>query len=207
MIRVEPTQEPATFDAERRKKGLDWLNGIQSGQKLTRLALLSGTTAQKSAVPRPTSYWAAFEQELRDAFAGRCAYSAINEPYGEIDHFIPQDDDPSQIFEWSNYRYANGWINKTRPKSPFPDPFLIEDKWFTLGYPSLLLSFTAEAPPEYSVRYVKFIEIMNNPKVIRNREIWRNLYLAGKLTIDGLQDCAPMLASAIRQYEAAQLAP
>ncbi len=201
MIYVTPPPEPPTFDAACRQKGNHWLHGIPEGEASSRLALLQNPEA-KRRVKRPPAHWTGFEQELYDAFHGRCAYSSMYEAYGAIDHFIPQDTDPTLMFEWSNYRYANDWLNKTRKTTPFPDPFIIQDVWFELGYPTLMLTFTSAAPSEYATRYAGFLELLNHPKVIRTRETWRDLYLQGKLSREGLDACAPLLARAIRRYEA-----
>jgi len=45
---------------------------------------------------------------------------------GTVDHFVSCNEDRQQAYEWSNYRYVEGWFNSSKSKrlsSQLLDPF------------------------------------------------------------------------------------
>ena len=84
---LEP--EPADFDAKCRQKGLEWL---RKNPKDARKA------------KRPKDFWSSFRPVLADRFANLCAYGAMYEPVGTVDHVRPVRADETLAYEWRNYR-------------------------------------------------------------------------------------------------------
>jgi hypothetical protein len=95
MIHFDPVPEPPTFDEKARKPGDDWL-------------------ASNLNAKRPKDFWSAFRGDLATGFRDLCAYSAMYEPVGTVDHFISWNEDHSKAYDWSNYRYASGWISSRK---------------------------------------------------------------------------------------------
>lgn len=84
MIEIDQTgwAEPAGFDADCRQQGAAWL---AKHPKATR----------KTAGKRPKDFWSKHKPALADAFRNLCAYGAMYEPVGTVDHFLPVDVDES----------------------------------------------------------------------------------------------------------------
>lgn len=190
MIRVSNTVllvEPAGFDAQCRKKGQAWLLKYP---KATRKA------------KRPKDFWSPFRPALAGAFSDLCAYGAMYEPNGTVDHFTPVDADESLAYEWTNYRYVTGWINSSKNKgTEVLDAFQVEDGWFEVLLPSLqLVAVKAHIPAQYHTlvdRTLKNLHLCDDERILRQRRAWLQMYEEGKLTIEGLRDMAPLIAAAV----------
>ncbi len=77
MIRFEPVPEPTRFDREVRLPGEAWL-------------------AANPEPVRPKDFWTPFKGALADGFRNLCAYSAMYEPVGTVDHFVSCHEDRSR---------------------------------------------------------------------------------------------------------------
>ena len=109
MIRFEPVDEPADFQEKARAPGAAWL-------------------AANPDAKRPKDYWTPFKGALARGFRDLCAYSAMYEPVGTVDHFMSCHEDRSKAYEWENYRYCAAWINSSKGNTPAAkllDPFEI----------------------------------------------------------------------------------
>ena len=85
-------REPHDFDQRCRQPGNDWLAANQDCK-------------------RPRDFCSPFRLLLAAGFRDLCAYSAMWLSDGTVDHF---DADHALAYEWSNYRYAAGWINSSK---------------------------------------------------------------------------------------------
>lgn len=129
MIPVKRQPEPATFDAEVRQPGNTFL----------------------ARVPNPStkqyqshSYWRKAIGDLRASYNNICAYTChwISHDTGSttVEHYVPKIIDPSQAYEWSNYRLVCGRLNGRKGShQDVLDPFRIGNNWFILDFPSLLV--------------------------------------------------------------------
>ena len=97
MIPVKPVDEPLEFDGKARTPGIAWLQKNPNAK-------------------RPIDYWSQFKPALADGFNNLCGYSAMFEPVGTVDHFLSCKNHPERSYEWSNYRFAQGWINSSKRK-------------------------------------------------------------------------------------------
>lgn len=185
MIRFALAPKPEGFTERVEMRGAAWL--------------------QANATGRPSSYWNEFRSALADALHNLCGYSAMWEPVGTVDHFVSCDEDRSRAYDWSNYRFASAWVNSSKQalrSSQILDPFEVEDDWFEILLPSLQLGLTEQIPSAFRDRaeYVLTrLRLRDDERVIRQRRAWYRLYIEGKLTLEGLAQCAPMIAAAVRK--------
>lgn len=183
MIRFQPREKPAEFLERVERPGANWLAEHPSG--------------------RPKDLWSPFKPALADAFGSLCAYSVMYEPVGTVDHFVSCDEDRSKAYDWSNFRFASGWINSSKnslSSSEIFDPFQVVDGWFEVLLPSLQLVATDAVPEVLRDRanfVLKRLHLRDDERVVRQRREWYRMYQEGELTLDGLRKKAPLIAAAV----------
>lgn len=198
MIHVDPARliEPADFDAKCRQKGLQWL--------------AANPKATRKGNQRPKALWTAFKPQLADAFRELCAYGAMYEPVGTVDHFIPVDADETLAYDWDNYRFASAWINSSKQKTQAVlDPLLVQDGWFEVLLPSMQLVVTDQVPNhlrDHAEGTLKRLHLRDDERVVRQRRRWYRLFQQGKMDLAGLRENAPLIAAAVEKQAAAQAA-
>ena len=189
MIKFSPVPEPPAFCRRARVPGNRWL-------------------AANPHASRPLDYWSPFKCALAAGFRMLCAYSAMFEPVGTVDHFVSWYENRLQAYEWSNYRYSAAWINsskKNERSSNLVDPFAVQDGWFEVILPSLQLKVTDSVPgelrelAEYTIRR---LHLVHDERVLRQRREWYRMYQCGELTLDGLEKKAPLIAAAVKKAAA-----
>lgn len=194
MIRFERVPEPPAFDKEAREPGREWLE-------------------KNPDAKRPKDYWSPFKPELADGFGNLCGYAAMYEPVGTVDHFVPvqgKGGDKTLAYEWTNYRFASGWVNSSKKTAAVLDPFEVEDGWFEILLPSLQLVVTDAVPAshrEKAAYTLKRLHLSHDERVMRQRREWYRMYQDGDLTLDGLRKKAPLIARAIDKQMAAEKSP
>ena len=188
MRHVKPVDEPAAFDARCRRRGRTWLKANPKYQ-------------------RPRDYWSEFEPELRDAFSQLCGYCVMATMRCQVDHFIPvavlkQRNEDERAYEWTNFRYGEGVLNQRKSSHIVLDPFKVRDNWFEILLPSLQLILTSEVPDrqrKLAEFTIKRLGLRDSEVVLRYRQKFFEMYRDGKLTLEGLEDLAPLIAGAIRR--------
>ena len=180
--------EPADFDVKCRQKGLDWLQKNPQGTRKAK---------------RPKNYWSPFRPALADRFSNLCAYGAMHEPVGTVDHFQPVNADETLAYEWHNYRYASGWINSSKNRcAAVLDPFDVKPGWFEVLLPSLQLVARKDLIPEalhpLADETLKRLHLCDAERTVRPRRQWPKLYEQGHLDWAGLQELAPLIAKAVQ---------
>lgn len=185
MIGVPRPEEPPSFDERVRERGNAWLREHE-GER------------------RPLDYWSEFRDELMKAFGHRCGYTALWDVNGTVDHLHCYKHAPNLTYEWSNYRYATGWVNSSKQdKAPgtFMDPCDVEDGWFEVILPSLELVVVRERVPPQLLALaqdtLQNLPIGRHPRVLRARRVYYEMYLNEKITLDQLRIFAPQIATAI----------
>ena len=185
MIPVaNPIPEPDVFDDRCRNPGNVWLTKHASG--------------------RPTDRWSPFRLDLAAGFVDRCGYGAMYIPSGTVDHFVSCSEDRSLAYEWSNYRYVDGWFNSSKNKHPSAsllDPFEVGVGWFEVDLPSLQLRLTEAVPPELRERAeftLMRLPLRDDERVIRQRRAWLEMYEQGT-PLHLIEQKAPLIAQAIRR--------
>ena len=187
MIRFKLRAEPANFDARCRKRGLRWLR------------------AHPHYEGRPFDYWSEFEPQLRSAFNRLCGYCAMWIPRGHVDHFcsvaaLKRRRRDRLVYEWSNYRYADGFINQRKWEHEVLDPFAVQAGWFQVMLPSLQLVMTDRIPRKLrplAEHTIMRLGLRDSEVVVRYRREWFELYQKGDLSLRGLSKRAPLVARAV----------
>lgn len=188
MIRFEPRPAPEGFVERVQQRGAAWLSANETG--------------------RLPDHWKEFRRELADAFGSLCAYGAMYEPVGTVDHFVSIDEDRSKAYDWSNYRFASAWLNSSKqalPSRQILDPFAVQNEWFEVQLPSMQLLLTEHVPNEWRERaqfMLDRLHLAHDERVIRQRREWYRMYQEGELTLDGIAKKAPLIAAAIRRQGA-----
>lgn len=189
MLKFNPPLEPQDFDEKVRQPGNNWLAKNTDHKK------------------RPIDYWSKFKSDLADGFNNLCGYSVMYEPVGTLEHFLSCENYRHLTYEWSNYRFASGWVNSSKGTldNQVLDPFEVEDEWFEILLPSLQLVVTDKVPPEKLEKAeftLKRLRLQNGSQVMRQRQVWYNLYCAGSIDLEGLEKMAPLIARAVKKQQA-----
>jgi hypothetical protein len=185
MIRVARPREPKRFDKDCRRKGRAWLR-------------------KNKDATRPKDYWTPFKPGLADAFGQLCAYSAMYEPVGTVDHFASWKRNPKLAYEWTNYRFASALLNsikQTADDAVF-DPFEVVDDWFEILLPSLQLVVTDRVPAakrEKAEDTLTRLRLRNDERLLRQRREWYRMYQDGEVTLEGLRGKVPLIARAVER--------
>lgn len=188
MIRVNPPPEPPDFDVKVRQPGNAWLAKNPDPKK------------------EPYNYWSRCKSQLANGFQNLCAYSAMYEPVGTVEHHLCMKNYRELAYEWHNYRYASGWINSSKQNldDRILDPFQMGDDWFEIVLPSLELK-VSDCIPDRERKKAEFtlkrLHLRDDERVIRQRQIWYNLFNDGDITLKGLKKKAPLIARAIEKQQ------
>ena len=185
MIRFEPSPKPTGFVDEVEVPGDAWLAAHAEG--------------------RPPAKWGPYKGVLSDAFRSLCAYGAMYEPVGTVDHFVSCDEDRSQAYRWDNYRFCSGWINSSKnnlKSTEVVDPFHVGDDWFEILLPSLQLVLTTNVPSHALAQAKNMLDRLHlghDERVVRQRREWYRMYQDDELTLVGLAKKAPLIAAAVKK--------
>jgi len=143
VIRVASADEPASFDAKVRRRGLDAIAELvgeapSRTRRGPRRRHNFASRDQISADAFPT-FWRGALPDLHDAYDGLCAYLSLYIEHGtgapSIDHFVPKSKDWRLVYEWSNYRLCAALINGHRSDREIAhDPFTLEAGLFALEF-------------------------------------------------------------------------
>jgi hypothetical protein len=184
MIRFDRIPKPAEFVTEAETPGEKWL-------------------LENPNASRPRDLWSPFKHHLADGFRNLCAYSALYEPVGTVDHFVSFDENRARAYDWTNYRFASGWLNSSKKNlasAEILDPFEVQKGWFEILLPSLQLVVSNRIPAQLRVRAESVLErlhLRDDERVLRQRREWYRMYQEGELTLEGLEKKAPLIAEAI----------
>lgn len=187
MIRFEPRPKPAGFVERVEERGAKWLKANASG--------------------RPLAYWNEYRTELADAFGWLCAYGAMYEPVGTVDHFVSVDEDRSKAYDWKNLRFMSPWLNSSKQalrSNELIDPFAVRDGWFEVLLPSMQLVLTPLVPKHLRARaqfMLDRLHLAHDERIVRQRREWYRMYQEEGLSLDGLARKAPLIAAAIRKAQ------
>lgn len=193
MIPVAPVPEPDEF-AEAKRRGLDWL-------------------AANPQAERPAPYWRPFRRILREGFQRRCGYTAMYEPAGTVDHFASVKNDATKAYDWGNYRFASAWINSAKKPAgdgQWVDPYEVQAGWFEVQLPDMQLRAGPGVPPSMAAKVahtLKHLPIRDDERVIDQRREWYDLFKNGELSLAGLGRMAPLIAEAVRRFNAQRSQP
>ena len=191
MIRVDLQPVPNDFDNIIREPGMKFL---------------ATTPHPTQAQWKSHDYWSRVKEELYDSYQHVCAYSCHwIPPEGSrtCDHFIPKDRKPTLAYEWKNFRLMCGVLNgRKQNRTDLLDPFRIQDAWFTLEFPSLLVFPNDTLSAYLSKRVQTTINVLklNDDGTCRaTRRHWLRAYCTQGIPIDFLRSMAPFLTKELER--------
>lgn len=184
MIPVAKVKKPKDFDLKVKVPGDKWIK-------------------ENPTVSRPKPLWTAFTPTLADGFSTLCGYAAMHDPTGgTVDHYRSFKNHPNLAYDWDNYRFASGTLNSSKQNADDAvlDPYEVGAGWFAIELPSLQMRVTDAVPPASRAKAnftLERLKLRDGERVIRWRQSWYALYLAGEMTLEGLRKMAPLIADAV----------
>ncbi len=189
MRHVDPPTRPWGWQTHVLKKGRAWLQ-------------LPGNRGAQDASP----LWRRYRDETAELFGYMCCYTAVTVYNGTADHFIPwskvrKSQQAHLAYQWSNIRYAAGWINSSKQDVEFPDPFKVDDDWFELHLPSLELRATTKVPPSAKAAVDNLLKrVCDDDRIMRVRREHLAQYRQGLRPLALVDAENPLLGRALRNH-------
>lgn len=190
MIHVNMQPEPVEFDALVRHPGASFL-----------MTCPTPTTKEF----KTHSYWRALLSKTRELYGAVCAYGCHYVPadtgVDTIEHFRPKSKYPSDAYEWSNYRFVCGRLNGRKGNhEDVLDPFHVENGWFVIEFPSLLVKPAPNLEPDLKGRVRQTCERLGlNDEGTCLKQRYKSVedFCLGRVRFDLLETDAPFLAAEI----------
>jgi hypothetical protein len=193
MIRVNQRPEPAHFDDRVRRRGRLFLRTHRR------------PTAKQW---RDHSYWREIGSQLHDEYSGICAYSCHWIPYDTgadtVEHFRPKDSYPREAYEWGNYRLVCATLNGRKgTHEDVLDPFLVQDGWFVIDFPSMLVSPNPHLDPtikQLILATINRLGLNDEGTCLKSRVKWLRDYCSPSgIPFDFLRRHAPFIAAELER--------
>jgi hypothetical protein len=192
VIHIERAIEPQEFDERVRLRGVRFLRNA----------------------PHPTAkqwrshrYWIEVLSELHDSYGGICAYSCHWIPYDTgadtVEHFRPKDTYPRDAYEWNNYRLVCATLNGRKgTNEDVLDPFIIENGWFVIDFPSMLVKPRADLTTADRHRVQMSIDrlgLNDEGTCLKSRVQWMRDYCDNQIAFDYLRRNAPFIVAELER--------
>jgi hypothetical protein len=192
MIHIDQREEPENFNDKVRIRGSDFLQGSPN------------PTAMQW---RSHQYWREVGSELHDTYGGICAYSCHWIPYDTgadtVEHFRPKAIYPDEAYEWSNYRLVCATLNGRKGVyGDVLDPFLIQDGWFVIDFPSMLVKPDSELAPgsRQSVQAtIDRLRLNDEGTCLKSRVKWLSDYCTNDISLDYFRRHAPFIVAELER--------
>jgi hypothetical protein len=191
LIRVVPRPEPASFRHRVQEPGARFL------------ALHPHPTSKQWA---QHDYWNRVKHEFRETYGRICAYSCHWIPPdtggNTVEHFIAKDIEPNRAYEWLNYRLVCSTLNGRKGIRQVLDPFAVQDDWFTLDFPSLLVKPSDEldaACANSITETINTLGLNDDGTCLQARLTFVMDYCNADVTLDFLRRRAPFIAREIER--------
>ncbi|WP_416769562.1 hypothetical protein ACMGT0_20595 [Pseudomonas sp. RHF3.3-3] len=205
MIRVQPADEPESFDEKVRQPGLRAIAELIGEQGLEkrkgRPRKVVAQTREEIPADKFPPVWTEALPDLMEAYGRLCAYVCIYIERvtggGSVDHMLPKSQAWNDVYEWQNYRLACTLMNARKSHyQDVLDPFEVEEGWFRLelvGYqvvPGENLDAEIEARVRATIDRLK----LNDHDCVKVREEYATAYFNDDISLDYLRQRAPFLA-------------
>lgn len=191
MIHIDVKPEPAKFNESVRGPGQEFIRQH----------------------PRPTdkqwsknNYWKHVAKELHSAYEGICAYSchwiSYDTGWRTVEHFLPKSQYPEFAYDWNNYRLVCGVLNSRKGTRRILDPFLVENGWFIIRFPSLLVVPAPELDTNLQAKVKETCGILglnDEDTCMKTRSKYVEDYCRGRINFDHLRQEAPFLATELER--------
>jgi hypothetical protein len=192
MIHIDQRDEPENFNARVRIRG-----GI----------FLQINPNPTSRQWRSHQYWREVGAELHDAYGGICAYSCHWIPYDTgadtVEHFRPKDIYPTDAYEWNNYRLVCATLNGRKGvQEDVLDPFLIQNGWFVIDFPSMLVKPNSELAPGNRQGVQASIDrlgLNDEGTCLKSRVKWLSDYCSNNISFDYFRRHAPFIVAELER--------
>jgi uncharacterized protein (TIGR02646 family) len=193
VIHVDLQPEPLHFDSQVRRPGLKFL----------------------ARYPNPTqsqwrshSYWTEVSDELHSRYGGICAYSchwiSYDTGWRQVEHFQPKSRRRQLAYEWSNYRLVCGVLNGRKGVEDILDPFLVQNSWFIIDFPSLLVKPAPNLQPDLFERVKRTCDILklnDEATCMKSRARYVENYCRGRIVFEYLRQEAPFIALELQRQD------
>ena len=148
------------------------------------------------------NYWRTIKGEFLDSYEYTCAYCCqyIHLVTGSdnVEHFLPKTLYPNDAYEWVNYRLVCSLLNSRKGTQKILDPFKIQDGWFLIKFPSLLIIPNPSLKKDLQEEVQETIDILKlnleGYDIVKSRCRYINCYCSGQFGFDHLMEEAPFLA-------------
>jgi hypothetical protein len=196
MIHVAQSAEPPIFNNRVRSRGQRFLS----------------TSPQPTSKQwRDHSYWHEVLSQLHDSYGGICAYSCHWIPYDTgadtVEHFRPKDVYPAEAYEWNNYRLVCATLNGRKGvHEDVLDPFLIQNGWFIMDFPSMLVTPSGDLSLADRQRVQVTIDrlgLNDEGTCLKSRVKWLRDYCTNDISFDYLRNNAPFIVAELERQNLA----
>lgn len=192
MIPVNKAIEPAFFDTDVRKPGQSFL-----------LNTPNPTNKQW----RSKEYWQKALPTMRTLYSKMCAYSACWIPYAtgshSIDHFIPKALDPTQAYEWDNFRYVSTRFNSRKGVKSIVDPCSMQTQWFVLDFITFFIKPNAVNLSNNELKLanetINILKLNEDDELVKERQAYFQDYKDKHINYDYLNRAAPFIAAEMQR--------
>jgi uncharacterized protein (TIGR02646 family) len=158
---------------------------------------------------RSHSYWRRIGSKLHAGYGGICAYSCHWIPYDTgadtVEHFRPKDTYPAEAYEWANYRLVCATLNGRKGAyEDVLDPFQIENGWFVIDFPSMLVkpsSLLAPGGRQDVQATIDRLGLNDEGTCLKSRVRWLTDYCLDDITLDYLRKHAPFIVAELERQD------
>lgn len=192
MIHVAPQPEPVNFDDDVHQPGL---------------AFLHNTPNPSTREWNSHSYWRNSLSDLYNAYNGICAYSCHWIPFDtgnkNVEHFLPKKYHPDKAYDWQNYRLVCGMLNGRKGTKTIIDPFLVQDGWFIIDFPSLLVKCSPDIRDVAIKSLIKstitILKLNDEGSCLKSRAKYVEAYCKSDITFSYLCSNAPFISHELQR--------
>jgi hypothetical protein len=154
-------------------------------------------------------YWREILDDLDIAYKSICAYSCHWIPkdtgFKTVEHFKDKNTYPQEAYKWNNYRLVCGTLNGRKGTSEdVLDPFLIEEGWFALDFPSLLVQPGENVSSSIKKQVQATIQrlgLNDEGTCLQARMSWLRDYIQVPFPFSYLEKRAPFLAGELKRQD------
>lgn len=190
MIHVSAQPEPSDFNNNVRRPG----------QRFLAPFLAADTKPRSKEFQKKGAFWKNAINNLHAAYNGICAYTCfyLVSPESSVDHYLPKSRYPQLAYDWSNFRLSKPRVNHHKGDSEdVVDPFIIQNGWFVLDFPSCLVSPSKGLPiivAEQVNKTIQVLKLNQDDDFVQERCDLMLDYAEGKVSLDFLSKRYPFLA-------------
>jgi hypothetical protein len=124
-----------------------------------------------------------------------------------VEHFRPKDVYPAEAYEWNNYRLVCATLNGRKGvHEDVLDPFLIQNGWFIMDFPSMLVTPSGDLSLADRQRVQVTIDrlgLNDEGTCLKSRVKWLRDYCTNDISFDYLRNNAPFIVAELERQNLA----